>query len=488
MIEKIERQFERKSRPLYAHLVGLLESGIASGELPSGSRLPPERELAARLGISRTTVVSAYRELESKGLLRGYVGRGTFVCAAPEPSGTPFAWRGKIASAALRSSDPTMRDAIRHSADTRLLSLAAGEPAIDRFPTDAFQRAIDQVLKKDALATWRHGPTEGQPALRQAIADRFRVPAESVLVIAGAQQGLDLLARCLVDPGDAVIIDRPGYLGAIQSFRAAGAKLIGWDTLRADIDELEDLLVRYRPKLIYTNPTFQNPTGITMPIRMRRELLNLAGRYRVPIVEDGTYRELYFNEVPPPSLHELDTQNLVIHLNSFSKVLAPGLRLGWLCATPSIVEQIALIKQRLDPHTQNLVQFAMARLLGDGSFDTHLKTLRAEHARRCAQMLGAIQAHVPAGTLRFARPQGGLYLWCRVARGISARALLQEALAQGVAFVPGDAFYADPAGESELRLCFSSVVPSAIDEAVRKLATALQAGGSMRRPELVAIA
>jgi DNA-binding transcriptional MocR family regulator len=240
--------------------------------------------------------------------------------------------------------------------------------------------------------------------------------------------------------------------------------------------------------LIYTNPTFQNPTGLTMPIRMRRELLNLAGRYRVPIVEDGTYRELYFNEVPPPSLHELDTQNLVIHLNSFSKVLAPGLRLGWLCATPSIVEQIALIKQRLDPHTQNLVQFAMARLLDDGSFDAHLKMLRAEHARRCAQMLGAIQAHVPAGTLRFARPQGGLYLWCRVARGISARALLQEALAQGVAFVPGDAFYADPAGESELRLCFSSVVPSAIDEAVRKLATALQAGGSMRRPELVAIA
>jgi DNA-binding transcriptional MocR family regulator len=488
MIEQIERHFQRDARPLYAHLVNLLEAAIARGDLPSGARLAPERELATRLRISRTTVVSAYRELESKGLLRGYVGRGTFVCAAPEPSGTPFAWRGKIASAALRSSDPTMRDAIRHSADARLLSLAAGEPAIDRFPTEAFQRAIDQVLKKDATATWRHGPTEGQPALREAIADRFRVPAESVLVIAGAQQGLDLLARCLVDPGDAVIVDRPGYLGAIQSFRAAGAKLIGWDTLRADIDELEDLLVRYRPKLIYTNPTFQNPTGISMPIRMRRELLKLAGRYRVPIVEDGTYRELYFNEAPPPSLHDLDSQNLVIHLNSFSKVLAPGLRLGWLCATPSIVDQIALIKQRLDPHTQNLVQFAMARLLRDGSFDTHLKMLRAEHAKRCALMLTAIQAHVPPGTLRFARPQGGLYLWCRVGHGINARALLQQALAQGVAFVPGDAFYADPAGESELRLCFSSVLPTAIDEAVRKLAAALRATGSLPRPELVAIA
>ena len=240
------------------------------------------------------------------------------------------------------------------------------------------------MLKREAHAVWRHGPTEGQPALREAIAERFGVPAESVLVLAGAQQGLDLLARCLVDPGDAVIVDRPGYLGAIQSFRAAGAKLIGWDVARADMDELEDLLVRYRPKLIYTNPTFQNPTGVTMPIRARRELLKLAERYRVPIVEDATYRELYFTEAPPPSLRELDTQNIVIHLNSFSKVLAPGLRLGWLSAAPSIVDQIAIIKQRLDPHTQNLVQFAMARLIRDGSFDRHLRTLRAEHARRCS--------------------------------------------------------------------------------------------------------
>jgi DNA-binding transcriptional MocR family regulator len=487
MIRQIQSHFDRTARPLYGHLVKLLESAIARGELPSGSQLPPERALASALRISRTTVVSAYRELESKGLLRGYVGRGTFVCAAPEPSGTPFAWRGKIASAALRSSDPTMRDAIRHSADARMLSLAAGEPAIDRFPTDAFQRAIDQVLKKEGYATWRHGPAEGQPALREAIAERFRVPAERVLIISGAQQGLDLLTRCLIDPGDAVIIDRPGYLGAIQSFRAAGAKLIGWDMLHADIDELEDLLVRYRPKLIYTNPTFQNPTGTTLPIRLRRELLKLAERYRVPIVEDGTYQELYFNDAPPPSLHDLDTQNLVIHLNSFSKVLAPGLRLGWLCATPSIIDQLAIIKQRLDPHTQNLVQFVMARLIGDGSFDTHLRTLRSEHGRRCGQMLAAVQKYVSPGALRFARPQGGLYLWCRLGGDVNARLVLEKAVARGVAFVPGDAFYPDPAGRSELRLCFSSVLPSAIDDAVKKLASSLQDSGRPLR-EFVAIA
>jgi len=485
VIQQIERQFSRDARPLYGHLVKLFESAIARGELPSGSRLPPERELAQRLRISRTTVVSAYRELESRGLLRGYVGRGTFVCAAPEASGTPFAWRGKIASAALRSSDSTLRDALRHASDARLLSLAAGEPAIDCFPTAAFQRAVDHVLKHDARAAWSHGPTEGQPALRDAIGERFRVPPESVLVLAGAQQGLDLLARCLVDPGDAVIIDRPGYLGAIQSFRAAGAKLIGWDVTRADVDELEDLLVRYRPKLIYTNPTFQNPTGVTLPIRTCRELLKLAERYRVPIVEDATYRELYFHDAPPPSLRDLDAQNLVIHLNSFSKVMAPGLRLGWLSAAPSIVDQIAILKQRLDPHTQNLVQFAMARLIREGSFDTHLKTLRVEHARRCAQMLTAIERHVPPGALRFARPQGGLYLWCRLTSGVSSRALLDRALAAGVAFIAGPAFYPDPTGDSELRLCFSSVTPATIDGAVRRLASSLlqetRAGSAERR-------
>jgi DNA-binding transcriptional MocR family regulator len=168
MIHVIERQFVRTSRPLYSHLVSLLESAISRGDLPSGSRVPPERTLAERLRISRTTVVSAYRELESRGLLRGYVGRGTFVCAAPDPTGAPFAWRGKIAAAALRSSDSILRDTIRHSSNAKVLSLAAGEPAIDCFPTDAFQQAIDHVLKSDRRTLWRAGRECADPGGRAA--------------------------------------------------------------------------------------------------------------------------------------------------------------------------------------------------------------------------------------------------------------------------------------------------------------------------------
>jgi len=225
-------------------------------------------------------------------------------------------------------------------------------------------------------------------------------------------------------------------------------------------------------------------------VRTRRELLRLAERYRVPIVEDGTYRELYFRDPPPPSLHDLEAPDIVIHLNSFSKVLAPGLRLGWLSAASSIVEQMAIIKQRLDPHTQNLVQFAMAALIRDGSFDAHLATIRAEHAKRCAAMIAAIQRHFPAGALQFVRPGGGLYLWCRVASHVSTRALLDRSLAAGVAFVPGHAFYADPAGDAELRICFSSPNPAHVDDAVRRLARALAetAGSALAGRRLVPVA
>ena len=319
----------RATRPLYRRIVTLLEGGIARGAVPAGQQLPPERDLAAALKISRATVVSAYRELEARGLVRGYVGRGTFVSAKPDAASAPFAWRGKIAAAALQASDATtVRDLVRAAADPNLISVAAGVPALDCFPTDAFQRAMNHVLATQGDAAWRHGPTEGLPPFRAALAHRFGGEPEHILVLAGAQQGLDLLARCLIDPGDAVVIDRPGYLGAIQTFRNAGARLVGWDVTRADTDELEELLLRYRPKLIYTNPTHQNPTGVTLPIRTRRELLELAARYRVPIVEDDTYRDLALTgPPPPPSLFTLDeAHTVVIRINSFSKMLAPGLR------------------------------------------------------------------------------------------------------------------------------------------------------------------
>jgi DNA-binding transcriptional MocR family regulator len=465
-----------RTRPLYRRLVELVEGGIARGDVPAGHRLPPERDLAKALRVSRATVVSAYRELESRGLVRGYVGRGTFVSAKPDAGSAPFAWRGKISASALQATDTAIRDLVRAASDPALMSLAAGEPALDCFPTEAFHRAMNDVLAKDAATAWRHGSTEGLPRFRAALAERFGGEPEHILVIAGAQQGLDLLTRCLVDRGDAVILDRPGYLGAIQTFRNAGARLVGWDIARADVDELEELLLRYRPKLIYTNPTHHNPTGVTLPIRARRELLELAARYRVPIVEDDTYRELALESVPPPSLFKLDeARNVVIRINSFSKMLAPGLRLGWISAVKPIVEQLALIKQQIDPHTQNLSQMVVCELVQRGVFDRHLVTLKAEHRRRRDAMVQALRQQVPAGALRFAVPDGGMYLWCQLPSRVRARAVQERAARESVIVVTGEPFYVDQGGAHQLRICYTSQPSERAPRAAQIIARAIAA-------------
>src|SRR5262245_30822511 len=199
---KVEPAAVPRGRPFYRRMVELVERGVSRHEIAAGFQLPPERDLARALHVSRATIVAAYRELEARGLVRAYVGRGTFVCARPDPGSAPFAWRGKVSAAALQSGDSTVRDLVAHAADPALTSFAAGTPALERFPIDAFRHAIDTILTRDPGAALKLGPTEGQPRFRAAVAERFGGHPENILVLAGAQQGLDLLARCLVDPGD----------------------------------------------------------------------------------------------------------------------------------------------------------------------------------------------------------------------------------------------------------------------------------------------
>ena len=461
-------------RALYLQLGDALAAAVASGVLRPGERLSSERELAEQLGISRTTVVNAYREVTARGLVRGHVGRGTFVCADPTPTDAPFAWRGKVALGAQRTIDQTMRTLMVSAAGSDMISFAAGITALDRFPIDAYRALSDVILSRDPAALGL-GPSEGQPALRRALATRLAVRPEQVLVLAGAQQGIDLVARCLLDPGDTVLMDRPGYLGAIQIFRAAGATIVGWDSERGALDELEDLILRYRPKLLYTNATFQNPTGAVVPLATRRELLELAARYHLPIVEDEPYRDLYFGTPPPPALRELDEHGLVIGLGTFSKTFAPGLRLGWLAAPEAIVEQLALIKGRSDIFCAGLPQLVMAELLATRRFDEHLQMLRAEHTRRYRAMMGALDELLPPATLTTRPVGGGLYLWCRLGHGVATRDVLQAAAQGGVRFVEGERFYADGAGRHELRLCFTTATPERIAEGVRRLGVAIAA-------------
>ncbi|HYO29661.1 MAG TPA: PLP-dependent aminotransferase family protein [Thermomicrobiales bacterium] len=460
-------------RPLYRQLEGAIEAAITAGDLATGERLPSERALAERFGVSRTTAVNAYRELESRGLVRGQVGRGTYVCApAGAGEGTPFAWSGKLAGAAQRTTDPGLRTLVRRQ-PPQTVSFAAGSCALDLFPTDVFRLLTERVLRRDATAALGLGPTEGQPRFRETMAARYRTRPEKVLALSGSQQGIDLVARCLLDPGDAVIVDRPGDLGAIQAFRAAGARLVGWDVRRADPEELEDLVLRYRPKLLFTNPSFQNPTGTTMPAETRQALLEIAARYKLPLIEDEPYRELSFGPPPPTSLRELDDHALVIQLGTFSKTLAPGLRLGWLIAPSPIVDQLALVRQRSDVFPAGLPQLVVADLVASGAFDAHLKRLRAEHAKRYMKMVAALRQLVGRRAVEWSAVEGGLYLWLRLRQGLDAGHLADRALAAGVAVVAGPSFYADGAGRDEVRLSFGGVPPDAIGIGIERLAGAL---------------
>lgn len=455
---------------LYRQVADAVEAAVVRGELSPSARLPSERDLARQLDVSRTTVVNAYKELEERGLVRGYVGRGTFITASPRHEAGSFAWRGKVSLSALRTVDPTLRWLARTSADPTIISFAAAQPALDHFPIDAFAEATETLLRQGAAHSLSLCPTEGHPDLRGELARRFGVPMEQVLVLSGAQQGLDLITRCLLDPGDAVIMERPGYVGAIQTFRAVGAHIVGWDVERDDLDELEDLIVRYRPKLLYVNPTFQNPTGRVMPLDTRRELLALATRYRLPIIEDEPYRDLWFDRPPPPALVNLDERQVVIHLGTFSKTLASGLRVGWITAAEEIVDQLALLKQRCDVSSASLEQQVVSHLLRAGHFDRHMQALRGEHRRRYETLQAALREHLPPGTLSWSPVNGGLYLWGRLGRGLEGHELLLRAAATGVVFLNGEAFYPDGSGRHELRLCFSSQPPTRISEGVRRMA------------------
>jgi DNA-binding transcriptional MocR family regulator len=472
-----------RSPALYQQLTEALAESIRRGDLPPGTRLLPERQLADHLGVSRTTIINAYRELEARGYVRGQVGRGTYVCAAPEVADAPLAWHSKLAYGAHAPADPAVEGLMRAAARADVISFAVGSPALEGFPAVQFQTLMARAALRDPTEVFGHGPTEGQPALRQAIGARYRIAPDQVMILSGSLQGLDLLSKCFVERGDAVVVDRPGNRSALQAFGAAGARLIGWNIARADFEELEDLFLRYRPKLLYTNPTHQNPTGTTLSVTQRRDLLELAARYRVPIVEDDAYRELGFAGPPPPTLFHRDEHGVVIYLNTFSKMLAPGLRVGWLAAPRALVRQLAQIKLRSDMHTANLIQFALAEFVTTGELDRHLRWLRAEHLRRLETMQAAIAAALPPAALRFRRPEGGIFLWCRLGLGLDAERLLERATATGVIFASAKLFAADGAGAHELRLCFAAQPPEVIREGMARLAAAVIEELRIPRPE-----
>ncbi len=384
-----------------------------------------------------------------------------------------------------------IRDILKFAQAPDTISMAGGWPDAALFPIEQIAEICQHALHTMPQESLQYGLTDGLPALREALADHMTLsgmPAkvENIVITSGTQQGLDLMGRIFVDEGDIVLVENPTFLGALQSFKAYGARFVAVpaDDDGADMAHLERLIAETRPKFMYLLPTFQNPTGITYTLERRREVLALAEAAGVPILEDDPYGALRFEGDHLPTLLSLDLARLgvntptetsgnVIYMSSFSKTLSPGLRIAWAVCPPEIAQQFVMAKQGSDLHTSALAQTIALEFLQRGWLPPQVQRIRATYLERRNAMVEALEEHFPP-EVRFTRPQGGLFLWVTLPKGMDAVPLLQEAVQQKVAFVPGGPFHVDGTGQNTLRLSFASVPPDRIREGVRRLSVVVK--------------
>jgi DNA-binding transcriptional MocR family regulator len=483
--------------PIYLQICSGIKEMILSGALPEGFRLPPERRLAAALGVNRSTILSAYRELKADALVDAHVGRGTSVlprthAAAVDAAVQALPWRQLVRAGMTEVQDPLLRDLLELAERPDVISLSVGLPAPELLPLETLRAVLGELMDEVGPAMLLHSPTEGLTPFRESlcqvmVARGIRCSAADVLVTSGSQQGLDLVTRVFLAPGDAVVVERPTFFGALQIFRRAQVRLLGvpTDSDGMRTDALEALLERQRPKLIYTLPTFQNPSGVVMSLERRRKLLELAYRFQVPVLEDDPYCDLRYEGEPLPSLKALDEHGHVIYLSSFSKVLFPGLRIGWLAAPRPAARQLALAKQAADLHSSTAGQFVLDRFVRAGHYARHIAGLRPEYTRRRDLMHDVLRRSAPR-EVAWNRPEGGFYFWLRVPDGIRQVHLLGLAAERRVSYLPGDACFADEPGANYLRLNFTLAAPEQIREGVTRLMDALRlaarSAGAGRQP------
>ncbi|MEA3345452.1 MAG: PLP-dependent aminotransferase family protein [Chloroflexota bacterium] len=482
--------------PLYLQIKEHLREQIEQGSLPPMTRLPSTRSLAEELGVSRVTVVNAYDELKAEGWVRAHVGRGTFVSDPRGEMGRGctselFSWQTTFLRSPGVSASNMLADMLHLSQQPNLISFAMGAPATDLLPARDLRRAINTVLRKDGAEALQYDEASGYKPLRRIIAEHLRarglqVRSREVLITSGSQQGLDLAARVLTEPGDWVITESPTYLGALDVFQSHGVRVIGvpLDKEGMRVEMLEEFIRRHHPRVIYTIPTFHNPTGITMSERRRERLLELAGKYDLLILEDAVCSELRYDGEDLPSLKALDQQRKVIYLNSFSKILLPGIRVGYVVAPRRIRERLVAAKRSTDLFTSSLMQRALAEYLAAGHLDRHLSRVRQVYRTRRNAMLDGLARHLSADA-RWNIPQGGLCLWVTLKSDVSAVQLYLTAIGYGVAFAVGSVFFPQVSPSSSLRLNFAAYEPKLIEEGLRRLGKALreEVAGGARVPQ-----
>jgi GntR family transcriptional regulator / MocR family aminotransferase len=476
--------------PLYQQIETYLRQGILSGSLIADTRLPASRQLARDLGVNRITVENAYAELETDGLIYSKMGSGTYVLPpnsllpiSKDGPGAPWPlWQQSVEFQSKTIKTKRLEEMFKKATGyPHPISFASGIGDAHLFPAEDFRKVLQAVMRRDGIAALDYGESNGHAPLRETIAhilasQGLQTWAENVLITAGSQQALSLVSQLLLKPGDVILVESPTYSGALDLFRALGFQVVGIpvDEQGMQVEALEKLLQQHHPKLIYTIPNFHNPTGTCLSSPRRRELIILADRYNIPILEDDFVGDLRYEGRTQPALKALDPGGRVIYISTFSKILMPGLRVGFLVAEGPVYDALVNFKRVNDLATSTLVQRALEAYVTVGRYQAHLRRSCQIFRKRRDAMLSAIKRYLPT-EVQFDPPQGGLFLWLQLPENLSSEKLLPLAWEEGVIFAPGNGFFPDGlSGRNWLRLNFVAQAPDQIDEGIKRLGKAIK--------------
>ncbi len=382
---------------------------------------------------------------------------------------------------ALNMKRSEIRELLKVTRRPEIISFAGGLPGPETFPVKELEDISCNVLREKGGLALQYGPTEGELPFREEIVkwlgrEKAGIKPENILVTAGSQQGLDIIAKVFLDPKDIVILELPSYIGGLQAFTAYRAKMIGvpqdMEGIRTDLLEtvLEKLAKRKKkPKFIYVVPDFQNPSGMTMSLERRKKLLKLAYEYEIPLIEDSPYRDLRYAGEPIPPIYGLDTEDQVIVLGTFSKILCPGLRLAWIMAPTTWMDRLVVAKQSMDLCSPTYTQLMVSEYMKRGFLSKQIEIIRKAYGKKLKVMLEALEKYMPKG-VEWSKPEGGLFLWVQLPKKMSANELFPKAIENNVAYVVGSAFHCDGKGQNTMRLNFSFSTEQQIDEGIKRLA------------------
>ncbi|MGZ3159925.1 MAG: aminotransferase-like domain-containing protein [Burkholderiaceae bacterium] len=382
----------------------------------------------------------------------------------------PIQWHFAERAEKLQSS--AIREILKVTMRPEIISFAGGLPSPETFPVDHMRAAFESVLSRQGKVALQYGPTDGYAPLREWVADSLsingaRIVPEQVLMVSGSQQGLDLLGKVLIDQGSKVLVETPSYLGALQAFSLYEPEFVSVPTDDHGLIPQAIDTIGQGARLLYALPNFQNPTGRTMTVERREQLVETCARMGIPLIEDDPYGALCYRGEPLPKMLTMNPGG-VIYMGSFSKVLTPGIRLGYVVAPVPLIRKLEQAKQAADLHTAQLTQMVVYEVIKDGFLKSHIPTIRKLYSDQCQAMLAALTEFFPA-TATWTKPEGGMFIWITLPKHIDSMKLLDEAIAQNVAFVPGAPFFANAPEHNTLRLSFVTVPPEKIREGVAKL-------------------